>query len=85
VRDRLGWMDEGFEVRSKGQIDIGSSNGPRIEMMSPMCNEKEWITYVRVMMKSKIHGIEFVARIVGWNDVGDESSRSSMLPQAVDE
>jgi hypothetical protein len=49
-------MDEGFEVSSKGQIDIGSSNGPRIEMMSPMCNE-EWITYVRVMMKSKIHEI----------------------------
>jgi hypothetical protein len=30
VREWLGWMDEGFEVRFKGRIDIGSSNGPRM-------------------------------------------------------
>jgi hypothetical protein len=37
------------------------------------------------MMKSEIHGIEFVARMVGRNDVGDESSRSPILPEVVDE
>jgi hypothetical protein len=37
------------------------------------------------MMKSEIHGIEFVSRMVARNDVGDESSRSPSLPEAVDE
>jgi hypothetical protein len=31
---------------------------------SPMCNEKEWTTYVGVVMKSEIRGIELVARMV---------------------
>jgi hypothetical protein len=36
-------------------------------------------------MKSQIRGIELVARMIAWNDVGDESSRSPTLPEAVDE
>jgi hypothetical protein len=28
LRERLGWMDEGYEVRFEGHIDIGSSNEP---------------------------------------------------------
>jgi hypothetical protein len=36
-------------------------------------------------MKSEICGIELVARMVGQNDVGDESSRSPTLPKVVDE
>jgi hypothetical protein len=64
VRDWLGWMDEGFEVCFKGRIDIGSSNGPRMKTMSPVCNE-EWTTYVGVMIKLEIHGIELVIRMVG--------------------
>jgi hypothetical protein len=41
VRERLGWMDEGCEVWFEGRIDIGSSNGPRMKMVSPVCDEKE--------------------------------------------
>jgi hypothetical protein len=37
------------------------------------------------MMKLEIHGIELIARMVARNDVGDESSRSLTLPEAVDE
>jgi hypothetical protein len=37
------------------------------------------------MMKLEIRGIELVAKMVAWNDVGDESSRSLTLPEAVDE
>jgi hypothetical protein len=40
LRDRLGWMDEGCEVLFEYRIDIGSSNGPRMKMMSPVCNEE---------------------------------------------
>jgi hypothetical protein len=47
--------------------------------------DEEWTAYVGVMMKLEIHGIELVARMVAWNDVGDESSRSPTLPEAVDE
>jgi hypothetical protein len=72
-------MDEDFEVRFKGRIDIGSSNGPRMKTISPMCHEEEWIAYVGVVMKSKIHGIELVPRMVGRNNVGDENSRSMMV------
>jgi hypothetical protein len=54
-------------------------------MISLVCNENEWTTYVRIMIKSEIHGIEFVARMVGWNNANDESSRSLTLPKAVDE
>jgi hypothetical protein len=71
VRERLGWMDEGCEVRFEGRIDIGSSNSPLMKMMSPICNEKEWIAYVRIVMKSEIHMIELVERMVVWNDVDD--------------
>jgi hypothetical protein len=45
VRERLAWMDEGCEVRFEGQIDIDSGNGPRMKMMSLVCDE-EWTTYV---------------------------------------
>jgi hypothetical protein len=48
--------------------------------MSPMSNE-EWTTYVEVVMKSEIHGIELVTRMVGQNDVGKKSSRSPILPK----
>jgi hypothetical protein len=85
VREQLGWMDEGCEIRFEGRIDIGSSNGPRMKTMSPICNEKKWTAYVGVVMKSEIHGIELVARMVARNDVGNESSRSPTLPEAVDE
>jgi hypothetical protein len=36
-------------------------------------------------MKSEIHGIELVARMVAWNNVGDENSRSPTLPEVVDD
>jgi hypothetical protein len=85
VREQLGWMDEGCEVWFKGRIDIGSSNGPRMKTMSPVCDENEWTTYVSAAMKSEMHRIELVARMVAWNNVGDESSRSPTLLEAVDE
>jgi hypothetical protein len=85
VRERLGWMNEGCDVRFEGWIDIGSSNGPRMKMMSPVCNEKEWTVYVRVMIKLEIHGIELFARMVARNDVGYENSRSPTLSEAADE
>jgi hypothetical protein len=85
VRDQLGWMDEGCEVRFEGRIDIESSNGPRMKTMSPVCDEKEWTDYAGVMMKSEICGIELVVRMVVHNDIGDESSRLPTLPEAVDE
>jgi hypothetical protein len=78
-------MDEGFEVWFKGRIDIGLSNGPQMKMMLPVCNEKKWTMYVRVVMKLEIRGIELVARMVSQNDVGDKSSRSPMLTEVVDE
>jgi hypothetical protein len=53
VRERLGWMNEGCEIRFEDCIDIGSSNGPRMKMISPIYDENEWITYVGVMMKSE--------------------------------
>jgi hypothetical protein len=56
-----------------------------MKMMSPVYDEKEWIAYVGVVMKSEICGIELVARKVARNDIGDESSRSSTLPEVVDE
>jgi hypothetical protein len=85
VRELLGWMYEGCEVLFEGQIDIGSSNDPRMKMMSPVCDEKERTTYVSVVMKSEIHGIELFGRMVARNDVADESSRSPTLSEAVDE
>jgi hypothetical protein len=78
VHEWLDWIDEGCEVRFEGRIDIGSRNGPRTKMMSPICDEKKWTTYVGVMMKSEIRRIELVARMVARNDIGDERSRSSM-------
>jgi hypothetical protein len=85
VRERLAWMDKGCKVRFEVRIDIGSSSGPQIKMISPVCDEKEWTTYVDVVMKSEIRRIELVTKIVAWNDVDDESSRSSTLPEAVNE
>jgi hypothetical protein len=72
-------------VSFEGQIDIGSSNDSRMKMISPVCNEKEWTWYLRVVMKSEIHGIELVARMVAQNDVSDKNSRSPTLPEAVDD
>jgi hypothetical protein len=51
VRELLGWIDGNFNVRLEGQINVGSSNGPQMKMMSAMCNENEWTTYVGVVMK----------------------------------
>jgi hypothetical protein len=56
-----------------------------MKTMPPVCDEKEWTAYVGVVMKSEIHEIELVARMVARNDVGDESSRSSTLSEVVDE
>jgi hypothetical protein len=41
VGERLGWMDECCEVRFQDRIDIGSSTGPRMKMMSLVYNETE--------------------------------------------
>jgi hypothetical protein len=35
-----------------------------MKMMSLVCDEKEWTSYVGVMMKLDIHGIELVVRII---------------------
>jgi hypothetical protein len=51
VREWLGWIDKNFDIRLEGRIDVGSSNGPRMKMMSVVCNENEWTTYVGVVMK----------------------------------
>jgi hypothetical protein len=64
VCEQLGWMDEGCEAWFEGRIDIGSSNDPRMKTMSPVSDEKEWTTYIRVVMKSEIHEIELVVRMV---------------------
>jgi hypothetical protein len=56
-----------------------------MKTISPVCDEKEWTTYVGVVMKSEIRGIELVARMVTRNDVDNESAWSSILPEAVDE
>jgi hypothetical protein len=85
VCEWLGWIDEGCEIRFEGQIDIGANDGSRMKTMSPVCNEKEWTTYVGVVMKSEICGTELIAIMVAQNDVGDESSQLSTLPEAVDE
>jgi hypothetical protein len=85
VRERLGWMDECCEVQFEDRIDIGLSNGPWMKMMSLVCDENEWTTYVGVVIKSKIHGTELVVRKVAWNDVGNKSSQSPTLPEVMDE
>jgi hypothetical protein len=41
VREWLGLMDENFDVRMEGRIDVGSSNGPWMKIMSVVCNENE--------------------------------------------
>jgi hypothetical protein len=84
VHEHFGWMDEGCEVRFEHHIDIRLSNGLRMKTMSPDC-DKKWTTYVGVVIKSEIRGIELVVRMIARNDVGDESSRSSTLTEAVDE
>jgi hypothetical protein len=85
VREHLGWLNKGCEVQFEGHIDIGSSIGPRMKTMSPVCDENEWTTYVGIVIKSEIHEIELVARMVARNDIVDESSLSPTLPEAVDE
>jgi hypothetical protein len=84
VREWLAWMDEDCEVSFECRIDIGSSNAPRMKTMSPIYDEKEWTTYVGVVIKSEIHEIELVTRMVAQNAVCDESSRSPTLIEAVD-
>jgi hypothetical protein len=56
-----------------------------MKTMSLVYDENEWTSYVSVVMKSEIHEIELIARMVTRNDVGDESSRSPTLPEAVAE
>jgi hypothetical protein len=56
-----------------------------MKTMSLVYDEKEWTTYIGVVMKSEIHVIELVAIMISQNDVGDKSSRSPTLPEAVDE
>jgi hypothetical protein len=56
-----------------------------MKMMSPVCDENEWTTYVGVVIKSKIHGTELIVRKVAWNDVGNKSSQSLTLPEVMDE
>jgi hypothetical protein len=56
-----------------------------MKTMSPVCDEKQWTAYVGVMIKSEICEIELVAIKVAWNNIADESSRSSTLLEAVDE
>jgi hypothetical protein len=51
VREWLGWMDEGCEVRFEGRIDIKSSNDPRMKTMSLVYNEKVWTMYASIVMK----------------------------------
>jgi hypothetical protein len=85
VRKRLAWMDDGCKVRFEYRIDIDLSNDPQMKTMSPIYDEKEWTTYVGVMMKLEICEIELIARMVAWNDIGDESSWSPTLFEAVDE
>jgi hypothetical protein len=55
-----------------------------MKMMSPVYDE-EWTTYVGVVIKSEICGIELVTKLVARNNVGDKSSQSPTLPEAVDE
>jgi hypothetical protein len=40
-REQLDWIEDGFDVRFEGRINIGSSNGPQMATISPVCNEKE--------------------------------------------
>jgi hypothetical protein len=85
VREWLGWIDENFDAQLEGRIDVGSSNSPRMKMMSSVCNENEWAAYVGVVMKSEIRAIELVATRIGCNVMCDESSHSPTMPKAVDE
>ena len=85
MRERLGWMEQSYDVCLEGQIDVGSSNGPRIKAMAPMCDENEWTAYVGVVMKSKVRSIELVARKVLRNVVCDENLYSPTLPDSVDQ
>jgi hypothetical protein len=43
-------MDENFDVRLEGWIDVRLSNCPRIKTMYVVCI-KEWTTYIGVVMK----------------------------------
>jgi hypothetical protein len=56
-----------------------------MKRISLVCDEKEWTTYVGVVIKSEIRGIELIARMVVRNDVCDKNSRSPTLPEAVNE
>jgi hypothetical protein len=41
-----------------------------MKTISPICDEKKWTAYVGIVIKSEIHKIELVARMISWNDVG---------------
>jgi hypothetical protein len=56
-----------------------------MKRISLVCDEKEWTTYVGVVIKSEIRGIELIARMVVRNDVCDKNSWSPTLPEAVNE
>jgi hypothetical protein len=77
VRKRLGWMDECCEVQFEGRIDIGSSNGPWMNTMPLVCDEREWTSYVGVVIKSEIQGMELVGRKVAWNVMLTQSSQET--------
>jgi hypothetical protein len=40
-REQLAWMEDGSDVWFEGRINIGSSNGPQMATISPVCNEME--------------------------------------------
>jgi hypothetical protein len=56
-----------------------------MKMISLIYDKNEWTTYVSVVIKSEICGIELAVRKVIRNYVGDKSSQSSALPKTVDE
>jgi hypothetical protein len=47
----------------------------------PICDEKEWITYVGIVMKLEIHKIELVVKMGAYNDVGDEDVKRMYVPR----
>ncbi|KAL6851636.1 hypothetical protein ACP4OV_020200 [Aristida adscensionis] len=62
VKDRLGWTAESVVVKVEGRIDVGSSNGPRIQMMAGIGYESEWETYKEVVMASEVRVLDIVVR-----------------------
>jgi hypothetical protein len=65
VHERLGWMDEGCEVWFECRIDIGSSNGPPMKTISPVCDEKEWTIYVGVVLQEWLARTMLMMKVLG--------------------